>query len=267
MTQEGSAASFEALNSGAVDVIAKPGGPYSVGDIADKLKYRIRAIRMGRGVRYARMRAHAGPLPEQAVSMKHAHGLILVGASTGGTRAIETLLTRMPTDAPPILIVQHMPAHFTKVFAERLDSVCPMKVLEAADAQPLKRGVAYIAPGDFHLEIAAHGFELQTALNSGPAIHYQRPAVDALFKSAARLMGVPIVALLLTGMGSDGAEGMVALKNAGAITIAEAEQSCVVFGMPAEAIAKGGAMHIATLVSMPQLIADSFASRRARREA
>src|SRR6185369_1184231 len=153
--------------------------------------------------------------------------------------------------------------HFTKVFAERLDSVCPMKVLESADGQPLKRGVAYIAPGDFHLEIAAHGFELQTVLNSGPAIHYQRPAVDALFKSAARLMGVPIVALLLTGMGSDGADGMVALKEAGAITIAEAEQSCVVFGMPAEAIAKGGATHVATLLNMPQLISESFASRRA----
>jgi two-component system, chemotaxis family, protein-glutamate methylesterase/glutaminase len=263
VTQTGSAASFEALNAGAVDVIAKPGGPYSVGDIAEKLKYRIRAVRMGRAVRYARMRTQAGPLPEPAVSLKHANGLILVGASTGGTRAIEMLLTRMPSDAPPILIVQHMPAHFTKVFAERLDSVCPMKVLEATDAQPLKRGVAYIAPGDFHLEIAAHGFELQTALNSGPAIHYQRPAVDALFKSAARLMGVPIVALLLTGMGSDGAEGMVALKQAGAVTIAEAEQSCVVFGMPAEAIAKGGAMHVATLFAMPQLIAESFASRRA----
>jgi two-component system chemotaxis response regulator CheB len=263
VTQTGSAASFEALNAGAVDVIAKPGGPYSVGDIAEKLKYRIRAVRMGRAVRYARMRAQPSTVPEPAVSLKHANGLLLVGASTGGTRAIEMLLTRMPSDAPPILIVQHMPAHFTKVFAERLDSVCPMKVLEAGDAQPLKRGVAYIAPGDFHLEIAAHGFELKTALNSGPAIHYQRPAVDALFKSAARLLGVPIVSLLLTGMGSDGADGMVALKEAGAITIAEAEQSCVVFGMPAEAISRGGATHVATLVAMPQLIADSFVNRRA----
>jgi len=263
VTQTGSSASFEALSAGAVDVIAKPGGPYSVGDIADKLKYRIRATRMGRGVRYARMRAQAGPLPEPALSLRHANGLIVVGASTGGTRAIEMLLTRLPDDTPPILIVQHMPAHFTRVFAERLDSVCPMKVLEATDGQPLKRGVAYIAPGDYHLEIAAHGFELKTALNAGPAIHYQRPAVDVLFKSAARLLGVPTIALLLTGMGSDGAEGMVALKDAGAVTIAEAEQSCVVFGMPAEAISKGGAVHVATLLNMPQLIADSFASRRA----
>jgi two-component system chemotaxis response regulator CheB len=261
VTQEGSAASFDALSAGAVDVIAKPGGPYSVGDIAEKLKYRIRAVRMGRAVRFSRMRPQMGA-PPPPVSLTHASGLILVGASTGGTRAIETLLTRLPPDAPPILIVQHMPAHFTRVFAQRLDSVCAMKVVEAADAQPLRRGIAYVAPGDFHLEVAAHGFELQTAINAGPHIHYQRPAVDTLFKSAARLAGVPIVALLLTGMGSDGADGMVALRQAGAITIAEAEQSCVVFGMPAEAIARGGAMHVATLVSMPQLIADSLASRR-----
>jgi len=268
VTQEGSSASFEALSAGAVDVIAKPGGPYSVGDIADKLKYRIRAVRMGRAVRFSRMRAQAGPLPPP-VSMTHANGLIVVGASTGGTRAIETLLTRLPSDAPPVVIVQHMPAHFTKVFAQRLDSVCAMTVVEAVDGQPLKRGMAYIAPGDFHLEVVAHGFELQAALNAGPHVHYQRPAVDTLFKSAARLVGVPIVALILTGMGSDGAEGMLTLRQAGAVTIAEAEQSCVVFGMPAEAIAKGGAMRVAALVSMPQLIAESFASRRAaaRREA
>jgi two-component system chemotaxis response regulator CheB len=262
VTQEGSAASFEALTAGAVDVIAKPGGPYSVGEIAEKLKYRIRAVRTGRAVRYSRMKAQAGPLPAP-VSLTHANGLIVMGASTGGTRAIETLLTRLPSDGPPILIVQHMPAHFTRVFAQRLDSVCAMAVVEATDRQPLKRGVAYIAPGDFHLEVAAHGFELQAALNAGPHIHYQRPAVDTLFKSAARLCGVPIVGLLLTGMGSDGAEGMVALRQAGAITIAEAEQSCVVFGMPAEAIARGGAVHIATLLAIPQLIAESFASRRA----
>jgi len=264
VTQEGSAASFDALAAGAVDVIAKPGGPYSVGDIADKLKYRIRAIRTGRAVRFARMRAHTGPLPPP-VSLAHASGLILVGASTGGTRAIEALLTRLPADTPPILIVQHMPAHFTKVFAARLDSLCPMSVIEAADGQPLKRGVAYIAPGDFHLQVAASGFHLQTVLQAGPPLHYQRPAVDMLFRSASTLSGVPIVALLLTGMGADGADGMVALREAGAVTIAEAEQSCVVFGMPAEAIARGGAMHVATLVAMPRLIADSFRTRRAGR--
>jgi two-component system chemotaxis response regulator CheB len=265
ITQEGSAASFEALAAGAIDVIAKPGGPYSVGDIADKLKYRIRAARTARGVRFARMRAQTGPLPAP-VSLAHANGLILMGASTGGTRAIEALLTRMPADTPPILIVQHMPAHFTRVFAARLDSVCPASVVEAVDGQTLKRGVAYIAPGDFHMQVATHGVELRTVLQAGPPIHYQRPAVDVLFRSASTLTGVPIVALLLTGMGSDGAEGMVALREAGAVTIAEAEQSCVVFGMPAEAIARGGAVHVAPLLAIPQLIADSFRSRQIGRK-
>ncbi len=264
LTQTGSAASFEALAAGAIDVIAKPGGPYSVGDIADKLKYRIRALRTGRAVRFARMRPPTGPLPAP-VKLAHANGLIVIGASTGGTQAIETLLTRLPADGPPILIVQHMPAHFTKAFAGRLDSVCPMSVVEAADDQPLKRGVAYIAPGDFHLLVGARGVELRTVLHAGPPVHYQRPSVDVLFHSAATLRGVQVVAMLLTGMGSDGADGMVTLRQAGAITIAEAEQSCVVFGMPAEAIARGGAMHVATLLAMPRLIADSFSNRRAGR--
>jgi len=262
VTQEGSAASFEALASGAVDVIAKPGGPYSVGDIADKLKYRIRAVRHTRAMRFSRMRAHVGPL-HAPVSLAHARGLILMGASTGGTRAIEALLTRMPADTPPILIVQHMPPHFTRVFASRLDSTCEMKVIEASDGEPLQRGTAYIAPGDFHLQVVSRGGELCAALHDGPPIHYQRPAVDALFGSAAHLKGVPMVALLLTGMGSDGAAGMVALRETGAVTIAESEQSCVVFGMPAEAIARGGATHVASLLSMPNLISEAFKKRPA----
>jgi len=264
VTQAGSAASIEALAAGAIDVIAKPGGPYSVGDIADRLKYRIRALRTGRPVHFAQMRRQARTLPAP-VKLSHANGLILIGASTGGTQAIETLLTRLPADGPPILIVQHMPAHFTRAFAARLNSVCPMIVVEATHDQPLKRGTAYIAPGDFHLQVAARGVELRTVLQAGPPLHYQRPSVDVLFQSAASLRAVPMVALLLTGMGSDGADGMVALRDAGAVTIAEAEQSCVVFGMPAEAIARGGAAHVATLFAMPRLIASSFTDRRAVR--
>src|SRR6185295_17321617 len=139
-----------------------------------------------------------------------AHGLILIGASTGGTQAIEVLLTRLPADTPPILIVQHMPAQFTRAFATRLDAVCPMQVIEAENGQSIRRGVAYIAPGDFHLVVEAHGVELRAGVRTGPVVHFQRPAVDVLFQSAAALRGVPIVALLLTGMGSDGADGMVA---------------------------------------------------------
>ena len=265
VTQTGSAASIEALAAGAIDVIAKPGGPYSVGQVADQLKYRIRALRTGQPVHFARLREQAQlpKTPVRPVSLSQAkNGLMLIGASTGGTQAIETLLTRLPADVPPILIVQHMPAHFTRAFAARLDSVCPMRVVEAVDGQLLKRATAYIAPGDYHMLVEAVGVELRTVIRSSPPIQYQRPSVDVLFEAAARLRGVSIVALLLTGMGADGAGGMTALRQAGAITIAEDERSCVVFGMPAEAIARGGAVHVATLLAMPQLIADSFAGRR-----
>jgi two-component system chemotaxis response regulator CheB len=261
VTQTGSAASIEALAAGAIDVIAKPGGPYSVADIADQLKYRIRALRTGRAVHFSRLRRPPVVRPAPS-SLASAPGVILMGASTGGTQAIEALLTRLPADTPPIVIVQHMPAPFTRAFAARLDRVCPMQVVEAEHHEPLKRGVAYIAPGDSHLLIAAHGGELRTVIDHGPRVHYQRPSVDVLFQSAAALRRLPMVALLLTGMGSDGADGMVALRAAGATTIAEDERSCVVFGMPAAAIARGGATHVAGRSAMPRLIAEALTSSR-----
>jgi two-component system chemotaxis response regulator CheB len=267
VTQAGSTASIDALAAGAIDVIAKPGGPYSVADIADQLKYRIRALRSGRAVHFSRFRRPEPPARPAQPSLAQAHGLILIGASTGGTQAIEALLTRMPADTPPILIVQHMPAYFTRAFAARLDRSCPMRVVEAEHHAPLQRGVAYIAPGDRHMLVAARGGEWRALLDEGPRVHYQRPSVDVLFQSAATLTGVPMVALLLTGMGSDGADGMVALREAGATTIAEDERSCVVFGMPAAAIAKGGATHVAARNAMPRLIADALNARRATRPA
>jgi two-component system chemotaxis response regulator CheB len=255
VTQSGSHASIDALAAGAVDVIAKPGGPYSVGQVAERLKQRIRAIRPG--ALPHRVSAPA-PAPMAARALARASGLVLIGASTGGTQAIEAILTRMPADTPPVLIVQHMPAQFTRAFAARLDTVCPMRVVEAQDGEVVKRGVAYVAPGDFHMMVEAAGLELRIAVRSGPHVHYQRPAVDVLFASAAKLRGLRTVTLLLTGMGSDGADGMVALRRAGSITIAEDERSCVVFGMPKEAIARGGAVHVATLVDMPRMIADGL---------
>jgi two-component system chemotaxis response regulator CheB len=264
VTQTGSAASIDALAAGAIDVIAKPGGPYSVADIADQLKYRIRALRSGRAVHFARFRKPAPAIRAAAPSLAHAQGLILIGASTGGTQAIEALLTNLPADAPPILIVQHMPAYFTRAFAARLDDSCPMRVVEATDNQPLARGVVYIAPGDSHLLVASRGGELRTVIQGGERVHYQRPSVDVLFQSAASLRAVPMVALLLTGMGSDGADGMVALREAGAVTIAEDERSCVVFGMPAAAIARGGAMHVVARSAMPRLIGESLSASRSR---
>jgi two-component system chemotaxis response regulator CheB len=262
LTQNGSSASVEALRIGAIDVIAKPGGPTSVGLVTEKLVQRIRALRAGPPLKLAK----AGPgAPAASVAGKsrsdaarRARGVIAIGASTGGTQAIETVLTRLPADLPPIVVAQHMPAGFTKAFAGRLDTVCAMHVVEASAGQTLERGTAYIAPGDYHLVVEAQGLQLTARLSQGPPVHYQRPAVDVLFASVARLKGLSVVGLLLTGMGADGADGMVALRRAGAITIAEAEESCVVFGMPKEAIARGGAVHVTSLLQMPGLIFESF---------
>ncbi len=261
VTKAGSAASVEALRSGAFDVIPKPGGPHEIGQIGERLKERIRSLRTGPAIKYATPAAGAAlaaSAPAPPVRARRVNGLLVIGASTGGTQAIEAVLTRMPADLPPTLIVQHMPANFTAAFASRLNTVCPMRVVESQGNEQLERGTVYIAPGDYHLLLERQGLQLRTVLRQGPPVHHQRPAVDVLFHSVAKIQGLPIVGVLLTGMGADGADGMVALRKAGAETIAEDEHSCIVFGMPKEAIARGGATHVATLLQMPALIFDCF---------
>lgn len=270
VTKSGSAASIEALRTGAVDVIPKPGGPASVGHVTDRLKHRIRSLRSSSGIRWSSAAA-IGDTPASVrdaarLAGRRANGLLLIGASTGGPQAIEGVLTRLPADVPPTLVVQHMPARFTAAFALRLNSVAPMRVVEAQGSEALQRGTVYIAAGDSHLLVERDGLQLKTVVKQGPPVHHQRPSVDVLFRAAARLDGLPMVALLLTGMGADGADGMVALRAAGAETIAEDEHSCVVFGMPREAIARGGAGHVATLLQMPGLVYDCF-DRLAKRVA
>ncbi len=254
LTQQGSTASIEALRIGAIDVIGKPGGPHAVGEVADRVAERIRALRRGSPIKFGKIAAAAPIAPAFSHGVSKLRGVVAIGASTGGTQAIETVLTRMPAEGPPIVITQHMPAGFTKAFADRLNGVCPMRVIEAQGGESLERGVAYVAPGDYHLTIDRQGLRMLTRLDQHAPIHYQRPAVDALFGSLTRLKGLPVVAMLLTGMGADGADGMVALRQTGAETIAEAEESCVVFGMPKEAIARGGAVHVASLLAIPGLV-------------
>ena len=264
LTQSGSAATIDALRAGAIDVLAKPGGPTSVGELAVRLKDRVRAIREMAPAGLARAAAApavtaAAVAPVRFDHLRRRNGILAIGASTGGPQAIESLLTRMPAETPPIVIAQHMPAGFTRAFADRLDKVCKIRVIESAGGEALEPGVAYVAPGGHHLVVDAHGVRLTTRLHDGPQLHHQRPAVDELFNSLARLRGVPIVAALLTGMGADGADGLLALRQAGAETIAEDEHSCIVFGMPREAIARNAAMHVATLLRMPTLIPECFA--------
>ena len=260
VTQAGSAATLEAMSLGAIDVIAKPGGPSSVGHVTASLIRRIRELRTGPAPRFTRIAAAPARLPAPHVSAagRHRNALIAIGASTGGTQAIEAVLSRLPAAMPPIVITQHMPPIFTKAFAERLDRACPMKIVEAKGNEVLEHGTAYVAPGDHHLSIERFGLQLRTMLRDSPPVHYQRPAVDVMFHSVARLQGTAVVGVILTGMGRDGAEGLLALRNAGAETIAEDEQSCVVFGMPKEAIALGAARHVTTLLDMPSRIAMSL---------
>jgi two-component system chemotaxis response regulator CheB len=269
ITQAGSAANVEALRLGAIDVLTKPGGPQSVGELVSQIKTRIRSVKAGL-YRVRRAPATSAPAPAIAAASKltsRASGaLIAVGASTGGTQAIEALLTRLPAEVPPIVIVQHMPPHFTRAFADRLDKVCAIRVIEAAGGELLQPGTAYIAPGDHHLVVERMGVQLRTALRNDAPVHYQRPAVDVLFNSVAKLQGVARVGVILTGMGQDGAEGLLAMRRSGAETLAEDEQSCVVFGMPKEAIARGGASSVVTLLQMPGKVLEAVdrVSSRAR---
>ena len=185
-------------------------------------------------------------------------GVVAVGASAGGPQALEFLVGQLPDDAPPLVIVQHMPAPFIPLFANRLNEMCPMRVVVATGGEELRAGTAYIAPGDRHLIVVQDGHRLRAGIHHGCPVHHQRPAIDVLFHSLVRLKGIPAVGILLTGMGCDGADGMVALRRAGHETIAEDPRSCAVFGMPREAIAKGGATHVLTLQQMPARILSLF---------
>ncbi len=253
----GSEMSLEALRAGAVDVISKPRTPASMEDLARRLKQSIRELRAcSVRPRSLPQRPHTTRVPRTIDP--HANGLIAIGASAGGPQALELLLTRLPPELPPIVIVQHMPAPFIPLFAERLNEICPMRVAVATGEEALSSGVAYVAAGDNHLVVEQENGRLRSRIRRSPPVHRQRPAVDVLFHSLVRIRTVPIVGVLLTGMGSDGAEGMVALRKAGHDTIAEDPRSCVVFGMPREAIARGGASQVLMLDQMPAAILRRF---------
>ena len=180
--------------------------------------------------------------------------LLIVGAATGGTDAIKSLLSQLPADCPPVLIAQHMPGIFTRSFAQRLNAACVLDVREVRGIERISRGHAYVAPGHSHLTLVRDCAGYITRLTPAPAANRYRPSVDLLFHSAAKWAGSDAIAVLLTGMGKDGAAGMAALKRAGAITIAQDEASCVVFGMPKEAIALGAVDEVVALADIPKRV-------------
>ncbi len=257
ISQEGSAASLEALRIGAAAVFAKPGGPQAVGQLVDDLRRCIGELRAS-GFKLRKPAAPVAglvaPAAQARVSTRAQGLLIAIGASTGGTQAIESLLSRLPGGLPPMVITQHMPPGFTQRFAERLNAVSGHRVVEAAHGDQLRQGVVYIAPGGRHMVVERYGLELRIGLNDAAPVHFQRPAVDVLFRSVAALRLPSTIGVVLTGMGSDGAAGLLEMRQAGATTFAEDEQSCVVFGMPKEAIARGGVTDVVTLWQMPQAL-------------
>jgi two-component system, chemotaxis family, protein-glutamate methylesterase/glutaminase len=240
--QEGSKAALMALELGAVEIVPKPGSQFTVPDVAHNL---IHALRAAGTVTAEKIQlrlqasAHSGPTPTTRV-LNTTHKVVAIGASTGGTQAIEAVMREMPADAPGTIIVQHMPQSFTRAFADRLNHTCAMQIREAQDLDDVMPGTALIAPGDRHMVLSKNGAKYQVRIKEGPRVHFQRPSVDVLFQSVASIAGQNAIGVILTGMGADGAKGLLAMHASGAYTIAQDEKSCVIFGMPREAIELGG---------------------------
>jgi two-component system chemotaxis response regulator CheB len=249
LTPKGGKLTLEAMDIGAVDVIGKPGTSYSVGDMSAQLVEKIRAAsRVTLTKReYAQDANVTDNEPIKALTQT-TNKIIAIGASTGGTEALKKVLIKMPPNSPGIIIVQHMPANFTTAFAARLNDLCQISVKEAEDNDSVIPGTALVAPGNFHMILRRSGARYYVEVKTGPMVHHQRPAVDAQYA------GANAIGVILTGMGADGAEGLLEMKKKGAGTIAQDEKSCVVFGMPKEAIKLGAADKIVSLEMIPSEI-------------
>jgi two-component system chemotaxis response regulator CheB len=253
LTPEGSETAMKALELGAVEVIGKPGSAYTVRGLVQRV---VSAIRAAATARFAKPQQAAAPkpVPVEATTLRTTNSVLAIGASTGGTQAIAAVMARLPVTTPGTVIVQHMPEHFTTTFAKRLNDSCPMEVREAVDGDLVVPGTALLAPGNYHMVLERSGARYFVRLTSGPQVHYQRPSVDVLFHSVARNAGLNSVGVILTGMGADGAKGMLDMRQAGAHTIAQDEASSIVFGMPREAINLGAAAQVSPLGRMPEAI-------------
>jgi two-component system chemotaxis response regulator CheB len=264
LAARGTAIAIRALEEGAVEVIAKP--QLGVRDfLHDSAETLIEVIREAAEVR-VRPRHTAdmvlppapasGPTPpySRRRTDRRSDVVIAIGASTGGTEALRMILTAMPEDAPGIVIVQHMPERFTAAFAQRLNQLCRVEVKEAAPGDRVQQGRALIAPGNRHLMLRRHGAHYEVELSDGPRVSRHRPSVDVLFRSIAQTAGAHALGVILTGMGDDGAAGLLEMKRAGAATIAQDERTSVVFGMPKEAIERGAVDRVLGLPSMAAAI-------------
>ncbi|MFO7444719.1 MAG: chemotaxis response regulator protein-glutamate methylesterase [Ignavibacteriaceae bacterium] len=258
LTELGSATAFKALEAGAVEIITKP-------KLGAKQFFEESKIKICDVVKAAAMsklkKKYSAPIevepklsadavisrPNGNAMVQTTEKVVVVGASTGGTEALKTFLEAFPQDCPGIIIVQHMPENFTTAFAKRLDGICKISVKEAEDGDSIIRGRALIAPGNKHMLLKRSGARYYVEVKDGPLVSRHRPSVDVLFRSAARYAGQNAIGVIMTGMGDDGAKGMLEMKEAGAFNIAQDENSCVVFGMPNEAIKAGGVDRVTSL--------------------
>jgi len=257
LTERGADVTMRALGLGAIDYVSKPKLDVSTGTIeqTEEIIAKVEAAAKAK----VRSGASVGrsEKPATQVQFSATHKVIAIGASTGGTEALKEVLMPLPADSPGIVIVQHMPEAFTKPFAARLDSLCRISVKEAADGDRILPGCALLAPGGHQMEVVRRGMEYTVRVYRGERVNRHLPSVDVLFSSCARYLGKNAVGVLLTGMGADGARGLLEMKQAGAFTIAQNEATCVVFGMPREAIELGAVDLILPLLQVPEFLAKS----------
>jgi two-component system, chemotaxis family, protein-glutamate methylesterase/glutaminase len=280
LTQEGSAIALEALSLGAIDVMAKPGSAFTIGDVGPQLIEKIKAAAIAKRQRKASVPTTPTTLPDPRATRPttpvilpigkitekppltkrfNPKATLLLGASTGGTEALRDLLTKLPPEIPPTFIVQHIPPHFSRAFAERLNALCTFRVREAQEGDIGEPGLVLVAPGDYHMLLQWTGANYRVSLKKGPMVWHQRPAVDILFDSAVAAGAAPYAtAAVLTGMGRDGADGLLKLKKNGSSTYAQSEESCVVYGMPKACCDIGAADKMVSLDQMPRVLQATY---------
>jgi two-component system, chemotaxis family, protein-glutamate methylesterase/glutaminase len=259
LTDRGTLTAIEAMDAGAVEVMHKPGSAYTVGELSPLLAAKIKTA-AGATVRPPSVRK---PVSDRGASQSLAETtdrIFAIGASTGGVQALTEVLTALPATSPGALIVQHMPAKFTASFAQRLDGLCQVRVKEAVDGDAVTCGRVLIAPGGMHMMLRRSGARYYVQVADGPDVHHQKPSVEVLFNSVARYAGGNAVGAILTGMGADGAVGLLAMRRAGARTIAQDQATCTVFGMPMEAIKCGA---VEAVLPLSQIAGEMLAMARA----
>jgi len=256
LTEAGCDVTLRALELGAVDFVTKPRIDVRerIHEVAAEMVEKVKAAAAARILPRGPAPVTRPPAPRPAGLFRTTEAVIAAGASTGGTEALREFLSALPADAPGVVVVQHMPERFTRAFAERLDRLCTVRVKEAEDGDRVLAGHVLVAPGSRHLRVVRDGAQVRARVSDDPPVNRHRPSVDVLFHSAAAALGPNAIGVIMTGMGSDGARGLLAMRQAGARTLAQDPDSCVVFGMPREAIALGAAEQVVPLARMADAV-------------